>query len=333
MPWDPQAEYLAGLVGCESTPESQAEFSSWVESQGFSPSGDENVHTYGLYGSGAGKLTAHWTIVERLFPGCWPASRQVLGDCVAHSQRNSCLYTIACEIAAGKPDEVTGEIEGKPEQPDEGVRDGVFSTEAYYWFRRRASRDGWFCESAAKVAVEESGAWPRKSYPELGFDLTKYSGSMATRWSATPPPENIRTALAKHRFRTAARCESFETVRDMLANGYGITSCGGEGFSSTRDENGVSRRSGSWAHAMAYIGCDDRDEIKAKYDGPLVLVLNSWGKSWVSGPRRVMGTNLDIPEGSFWARWSDIRSRSAIAMSGFAGWPSQKLPNWVGDIF
>jgi hypothetical protein len=302
-------------------------------SQGMSPHGEENVNRYGLAGSGAGKLTAHWTIVERLFPGCWPASRQTLGDCVAHSQRNACLYSVACEIAAGKPDEVTGHVEEKPSQPDEGMRDGVFSTEAYYWFRRRAARDGWFCEAAAKVAVEETGAWPRKNYPELGFDLTKYSGSLATRWGSSPPPENIRTPMAKHRFRTAARCESFEVVRDMLHNGYGITSCGGEGFSSTRDENGVSRRSGKgWAHAMAYIAADDRDEVKAKYDGPLVLVMNSWGK-WNGGPRRVMGTPLDIPEGSFWARWSDVSRRVAIAMSGFAGWPAQKLPDWTTGIF
>jgi len=332
MVWDPQAEYLAGLVGCVSTPESQAEFSSWVESQGFSASGDENVHTYGLYGSGAGKLTAHWTIVERLFPGCWPASRQTRGDCVSHSQRNACLYTIACEIAAGRPDEVTGEIEGKPQQPEEGVRDGVFASESYYWYRQHGG-DGWQCERAARVAVEKTGAFPRKPYPELGFDLTKYSGSTAGKWGSSSPPENITAYGQKNLFRTAARCESFETVRDMLANGYGITSCGGEGFSSTRDENGVSRRSGSWAHAMAYSGCDDRDEIKAKYDGPLVLVLNSWGKSWISGPRRVLGTTLDIPEGSFWARWSDVSRRSAIAMSGFAGWPAQRLPNWTEGIF
>ena len=332
MVWDPQAEYLAGLVGCESTPESRAEFDAWMWSEGMSPNGEENVNRYGLSGSGAGKLTPHWTIVERLFPGCWPASRQTIGDCVSHSQRNACLYTIACEIAAGKPDEVTGLVEDKPEQPDEGMRDGVFSTEAYYWFRRRAARDGWFCESAAKVAVEETGAFPRKNYPELGVDLTKYSGSTATRWGGTLPPENIRQQAAKNRFRTAARCESFETVRDMLANGYGITSCGGEGFSSTRDENGVSRRSGSWAHAMAYIGCDDRDEVKSKYDGPLVLVMNSWGK-WNGGPRRVYGTSIDIPEGSFWARWSDIRNRSAIAMSGFNGWPAQRLPDWTKGVF
>lgn len=332
MVWDPQAEYLAGLVGCESTPESRGEFASWVQSQGFSPSGDENVHTYGLFGSGAGKLTAHWTLVEKIFPGCWPASAQTIGDCVSHSQRNACLYTIACEIAAGKPDEVTGLVEQAPEQPDEGRRDGAFASEAYYWFRRRAARDGWFCEAAAKVAVEETGAFPRKNYPELGVDLTTYSGSMATRWGATPPPEAIRAQGKKNLFRTAATCESFECVRDMLANGYGVTSCGGEGFSSTRDENGVSRRSGSWAHAMAYIGVDDRDEIKAKYSGPLVLVMNSWSK-WNGGPRRVYGTSIDIPEGSFWARWSDISGRVAIAMSGFNGWPAQKLPDWTTGIF
>lgn len=331
MPWDPQAEYLAGLVGCESTPESVAEFRAYVESQGYSASGDEVAMTYGWAGSGEGKLVSHWTIVERLFPGCWPASAQTRGDCVSHSQRNACLYTICCEIAAGLPDEVTGEIEAFPDTPQAGRQDGVIASESYYWYRGHGG-DGWQCERAARVACEKTGAWPRQNYPDLGIDLTAYSGRTAGRWGMAQPPENITSQGQRNLFRTAAIVESFATVRDMLANGYGITSCGGEGFSSTRDENGVSRRQGSWAHAMAYIGADDREDVKAKYGGPLVLVLNSWGK-WNGGPRRVLGTTLDIPEGSFWARWSDLQNRRCIAMSGFAGWPAQKLPNWTRGIF
>jgi hypothetical protein len=128
--------------------------------------------------------------------------------------------------------------------------------------------------------------------------------------------------------------DSYEEVRDMLANGYGISSCGGESFSDVRDENGVSRRTAKgWAHAMAYAAADERPEIIKIYKEPLILVLQSWG-NWNSGPRTVLGTNIKIPVGAFWARWSDIKNRDAIAFSSFNGWKRKPLKSWgaLGNI-
>jgi hypothetical protein len=78
---------------------------------------------------------------------------------------------------------------------------------------------------------------------------------------------------------------------------------------------------------MACIGYDDRDEIKKKYGEPLVLILNSWG-IWNGGGRRILGTDIDIPEGSFWTKWSEVKNRSCTAMSGAMGWPAKKLPSF-----
>jgi hypothetical protein len=78
---------------------------------------------------------------------------------------------------------------------------------------------------------------------------------------------------------------------------------------------------------MAYLAVDDRDIIKQLYKEPLVLVQNSWGE-WNDGPRRTYGTNYNIPIGSFWARWSDIKNRSMIAFSGVNGWPPKKLKSY-----
>ena len=169
--------------------------------------------------------------------------------------------------------------------------------------------------------------WIRQNYADLGFDLSRYSGGTAGKWGSSPPPDKITEVGRLHLIRTATQLNSFEAVRDMLANGYGISTCGGEGFSNQRDENGVSRQQGSWAHAMAAIGADDRDIVKTHYrTRGLVLILNSWGPNWNSGPRRVMGTNFDIPLGSFWARWEDVSRRSLIALSGANGWPRKSLP-------
>lgn len=85
-------------------------------------------------------------------------------------------------------------------------------------------------------------------------------------------------------------------------------------------------------NSMGYIGCDDRKEIHKIYGEPLVLILNSWGPRWISGPTKIYGTNIDIPDGSFWARWSDVKRRSVYARSGLNGWKRENLPNLEPDF-
>lgn len=331
MPWDPHAEYLAGLVGCIADPEASRRFDEIIAADGQSPHGGETCARYGLAGTGAGKLWAPFNIIETVFPGALPASAQTRGDCVSHSTRNACLGTVACEIYAGLPDEATGIVEGKPEVSVEAQHDGVFASEAPYWFRGRDS-DGWSCEAAAQVTLKQSGVWVRKNYDSIGVDLTRYNGKTAGKWGSQSPPEAVLAIGRQHLVRTATRAESFDEVRDLLANGYCISSCGGESWANTRNEDGVSERTRQgWSHALAVLGVDDRDEIKKKYGEPLIHIQNSWAK-WNTGPRRVLGTSLEIPEGSFWSKWSDAKNRVFLAFSGVNGWPAQQLPNWTGDV-
>ncbi len=318
------AQYDAGAAGVWKDPEATAEFETLIVGSGGELDGGQVCSDNGLAGAGEGRLVIPFVFVLQLLPGCWPGAAQQRGDCVSHSTKNAALLTLCCDVVSGKPDEETGHIEGLPEIDPVGVTQGALSTEAIYWYRGY-NGDGWSCEAAATVAIKKSALWPRRDYPELGINLTRYSGSLAGKYGRSAPPSEITTFGQKHLIRTATRISTFEQVRDMLANGYGITTCGGEGFSSVRDENGVSRRKGSWSHALAFIGADDRPEIIKLYGEPLVLVLNSWGK-WNSGPRRIYGTQIDIPEGSFWARWSDVRRRSMLAFSGANGWPTKKLP-------
>ena len=333
MPWEPQSEYLAGLVGVYPDPDATSRLNAMLSAQGQSPDGGEICQRYGLFGSGAGKLSAPCGVIEQVFPGSLPASAQVVGDCVAHSTRNACLGTLACEIAAGRPDEVTNEVEGVPDVSEAARKDGVLSTEAIYWWRNHGGADGWNCDHAAEMVLKNSGLWLRKNYPEIGIDLTRYTRANQVKWGRPQPPENIRAIGQEHLVRTATHAKTFEEVRDLLHNGYCISSCGSEAFSNKRDDNGVSKRSsGVWYHAMAYLGCDDRETTRAKYGEPLVMIQNSWGR-WNTGSRKVMHSVLEIPEGGFWARWSDIKGRYCVAFSGVMGWPAQTLPDWgLGDV-
>jgi hypothetical protein len=262
----------------------------------------------------------------KLYPDCLPGGAQGRGDCVSWSSRNAARGTMCCEITSGLPDPNSGRLEGAPEVSDTARLNGVLSTEAIYNWRRHGG-DGWSCAEAAAVMLNDSGLWLRKKYDEINVDFTQYSARNAGLYGSRTPPETWRTIGKLHLVQTITEVEEYEALRDLLANGYCISSCGSEGFSSDRDENGVSKRKGSWAHALAYLGVDDRDVIKQRYGEPLVLVQNSWG-AWNGGGRRILGTTIDIPVGSFWAKWSDIKNRYMVAVSGVNGWPPKKLRSY-----
>jgi len=327
MAGDIGEKYAGGLIGCREDAESDRRFADHIRATGGDPVGGDVLYEWGLKDLGKGKLVTPWVVVEQVFPGCWPGPAQDIGDCVSHGCKNACLTTLACEIYDSKPDEITGRIEGSPELPQEGISEGVLSTEAIYWWRGHGGANGWVCSDAARQVTTNAGLWPRKPYPELGFDLTTYSGSKATKWGGTPPPENVAKVGREHLIRTATKVTGREQVRDFLAAGYGVFNCSGLGFSRTRDEFGVSRQSGSWSHSQSWIGFDDRPETHEKYGQALVCWLNSWGR-FNSGGRKVRGTELLIPEGSFWALADTIDSCSCFALSSVAGWPRRKMPDY-----
>lgn len=314
--------YEGGFAGVYKDPDEDAKLASY----GYATA-DEALSDAGLVGAGDGKLSLPFLGVLKLYPGCLPGPAQRIGDCVTHGGKNAGLVSMCGEVLSGKPDPVSGKLEVAPEVGIAGVRAGVLATEGYYHYRDHPD-DGWTCSAIANVMVQHLGAIIRKDY---GFaDLTNYDPQFAKKfWKKSQIPREIYDAFDNNKFSDAATCRTLETVRDAVASGLGVNSCGGEGFSGERDENGVMRRKGSWAHAMAIIGCDDRPETIRQYRDPLFLVQNSWGK-WGRGSRKIMGTQHEIPEGAFWARWSDIKNRTFIAIAGLNGWHRESIPDWLG---
>lgn len=346
--------YQKGFAGVWKDREQEGLLESEVNAAGGNFDGDDVCHQFGLAESGAGKLTLSFLPVLDLWPGCMPGPAQQRGDCVSHGQKNACLTTIAAEIMSGKPDEVTGKLEGAPEVPRAGIGQGVFSTEAIYWWRDHGG-DGWSCSHSSRVVINESGVWIRKDYPDFGFNLTAYSSRLAGKWGRSSPPDKIKQFGLKHRIRTATSAKSYEAIRDLIANYYGINHCGSQGLRNSRDENGVSRKRGSWAHAMSYIGVDDRPWAHQKYGSGLLLNLNSWGRGWIGGPRDIKDSadlippgkkqewitkgivnsdtgNIMLPEGSCWVPYNDMRGRYNVASSSFVGWPAREL-QWRDSAF
>lgn len=343
------ARYESGYAGCYLDTEEYDKFTELSRSTGGYSEVEAAAQAFGWADAFAGQLVIPFIHVMEQFPGAWPGPAQGRGDCVSHSDKNAKLGTMVGDVVANTPDEVSGHLEALPEIGTTGVKNGAFSTEAVYWYRNH-SGDGWFCGAAANISMSKCGGVIRKNYPEIGIDLTKYSAAIAGKWGGTEPPPEITKVLNRNLIRTAARASTFEASRDALGQGRFLSTCGGEGFSNTRDANGVSRRSGTWAHAMAEIGADDREETKKLYGGPLALVLNSWG-AWNNGPRDIRDSakyvpadkkdlwikldivnpqtgNIMIPKGAFWARWNDWKQRERLVYAGFNGWKRQKIENW-----
>ena len=148
--WPDDARYLPieriielygdGFAGAKHDPEADERFKSSM----MFPSGDAAAQQFGLADTGAGKLIVPFVYVQEMFPGCWPGPAQEIGDCVSHSTQNACLTTLACDVVSGQLDETTGKPEEKPDVPPEGIKQGVLSSEAFYWYRGYDG-DGWSC--------------------------------------------------------------------------------------------------------------------------------------------------------------------------------------------
>lgn len=167
--------------------------------------------------------------------------------------------------------------------------------------------------------VSKYGALPRQKYGDI--DLSVYSGDKARSWgrSRAGVPKELLEIAKQHPIQIVSRVDTYEQVRDLIANGYAVTIASDQGFSSRRDDEGFARPQGSWSHQMSILGVDDA------YKRPGVLVQNSWGKDWIDGPKR-----NNQPEGSFWVDADEIERRilsqgDSWAFSGYEGFKPRKL--------
>lgn len=319
--YDPHAAYASGYVGCRKDPRADELLADHLLRHGGDPNGASVAYDWGLEQAGAGKLSTLWVTLETVFPGCLPGPSQLYGDCVSHGAAHCLGASIAAEILSNQPDEITGRLEGVPEMPAEGVKNFPVAPESLFAWRG-SNRDGWICSEAAQTALTK-GFLIRKPYPGLKLDLTRYDATTIKLGGATAPGEDWLRESQQHVARTATVLKGREQVRDFLAAGFGVFNCSSLGFEKSRSELGVSRQVGSWGHSQCFLGFDDRAETHKQYGQALVLWTNSWAK-WNSGGRKVQGTDLLIPEGSYWALAETIDRCQCIALSSVAGWPRRK---------
>ena len=297
-PQDLYNNYRKGFSGClweEHIYEELIESSKYA----YFKDGAKKIKT-----SGKGKLSTPYKSLLKFDKKAFD-ERQTTGDCVSHGTRNACDISRAVEI------DIKKEREG-------WIARGA--TEAIYGARCHGGQ-GMSCARAATFVSETGGIIVRKNYPGVA-DFSKYNGNLGAGWGGRGLPDKVIDLANDHQIKTTSLVRTVEEARDALANGYGLAVCSGVGFSNKRDKKGIARVSGSWAHCMAWVACDDTGSET------LFLVQNSWGK-WNDGGHPDWGP---IPDGSFLIT-ADVASNmlaqnGSYAFSEFDGFPLQKLPDY-----
>ena len=294
--------YREGFVGSICDPEDMAVLMGELPMPVF------GAAAYNLFGDGEGKVSLPFKSLLKFDPGFGPLEGQTTGDCVSHSTRNAIDITRAVGI----------DIKGDSEEfVTRGATEGIYQSRGHY-------QQGMSCTGAARYVNQTGGILLRKDYGSI--DLSTYNSSLGARHKI--PNSIYKDEASKHQVKTISNIRTVEEARDALANGYSLSVCSGYGFSSVRDKNGVAKRSKGWSHAMAWIACDDSQEV---YNETLFLVQNSWGK-WNSGPKR-----LGQPDGSFWIREKDARGMlsggGAWVFSDVDGFPARKIEWTIDEVF
>jgi hypothetical protein len=188
------------------------------------------------------------------------------------------------------------------------------STEFLYGAGREAGGmlgggDG--CYGSAMVkAMTTVGMVPRAAVGD-----GTYSGQRAKQWGRSGPPDDLKRKAAEFKLGAAAMVTSWDELRAALGNGYPVSVSSNQGFTMTRDSEGICRASGSWAHCMLICGII----------GDTGVIAQSWGPNVPSGP-----TVEGMPSFSFRAQRQTIErmlgGRDSFALSKSPAFEKRPLP-------
>ncbi len=256
-----------------------------------------------------------WKAHEKLMGAPAPIKDQnPTGSCVGFGTTGAVERTLASEIAlrGGAKEEFTFFSE---EVTYAGSRYEAIGNRPPS-FRGDGSNGSW----AAKF-VTEWGMVPKAVYGDL--DLRQYSASRARSWNNTGVPDFLEPTARKFPVKSAARITNTRDAQAALASGYGIQMASSLGAARQRDQNGIVRESGRWAHSMHVDGYHQDGATRLYFH-----VENSWGTNYHTGP---VGWGNPTPAG-FWISSESIdralRQGDSYAFSGATGFPARKLPDW-----
>lgn len=262
----------------------------------------------------------------------WVVGRQRIGDCVSWGWAHSAWIAQCVDWQEGVVEEAplfpaTESIYGGSRVEARG-RDGTGRSAVGGW------SDGSYGGAAARWC-RDWGLLFREPQPG-GLDLTTYSGDRAKQWGAygnggKGDGGKLDERAKLHPCKYVALVKNFQEAAAAIESGYPVAVCSSVGFTSTRNSDGYCRRSGTWMHCMAFIAV--RYAENTQYGSNGLLCLNSWGPTWVSGPK----WPEDMPDGSFWVDEVTVNSMLrggdsfAIGSVGGLGWRDLNHGEWLDE--
>ena len=189
-------------------------------------------------------------------------------------------------------------------------------------YRTRFSGDGAIVSHACE-GVRDYGCLYMMPYPSI--DLSTHSWAISKRWGSVGMPDELEGEAKLHgAVKDFIPINGWPQWVSAIENGFPVVFGSDLGFEDRDREGQITRQDGflrpkgSWMHAEYSSGIDT---LSAR---PGALVVNSWGKEWVRGPKI-----HEQPDGSFWIDADvadDICKRGeARAICGLNGFEATKL--------
>lgn len=270
-----------------------------------------------LYGSAQEVKDAFcWEAEEAILGKLLPAHAQKIGSCVSHGWGRGAQDLMLCEIFFGKESESwPGQVATEPIYAGSRVEIG----------RGRVGNGDGSLGSWAADWVSKYGIIIRGKYGQ--WDLSVNDETIAKRWGAPGAgvPDELEPVAKEHPIKTVALVTTAQGAADALANYYPVPVCSNQGFSMTRDANGICRAEGSWAHCMEFRGV-----CTLKGGKRILIIQQSWGES-PTGPNVLKlesGKEVTMPQGCFGCEMEVadkmLKGRDSYAISGFVGFKKRR---------
>ena len=261
----------------------------------------------------SGAQVALWEFAQSINGGeHFPTFRQETGDCVAQGAANAINYLQAVQIASH----------------GQSARFRCAFAPWIYGVSRTAEDIG---AGRLRRSAGSVGSWAANAVERYGVlaadvpGVPEYSGRISDQWGYQGPPAEYFDEAEDFVVETVAQVNSYEDVRDALANGYPVTVASNQGFrmqAKVHRGKAFGMPSGQWAHQMCLIAVDDQADCPDGSKGACYC-LNSWGSAAHGPPAG------DEPPGGFWISRRVVermvRQGDSWAYSNFSGFPLRDL--------
>jgi hypothetical protein len=214
---------------------------------------------------------------------------QGIGDCVSWGWAHGVWIAQAIDWDLGR----------LPEPPMAPATESIYGGSRVEARNKPEGGGGWSDGSYGGAAARWCRDWGViYREPIEGHDLTAYSAKRAKDWGnygngGQGDGGKLDAEAKRHPAQYVSLVKTWAEAAAAIESGYPVVVCSMQGFNSIRDADGFCKASGQWAHCMCFIA--------VRYGSrPGLLCLNSWGPSYVGGPR----WPDDQPEGSFWVEKS-----------------------------